>query len=255
MVRGGWPDHESGPWWIGVRLGAHKEKTIDAIQKVINAMQAVIKSTVIQEGYNMCGQYPFSFEKVLLTCTRQFSLGEWDRIIAAREELECIMESRGRITEDEMDQLELVNFNHLDTRNAVPKDKRALQNQRACIMNSDDAIANYRDYHRVKAAKEAEKVRRANQAPAARVAESAAGKAAKRASKEAVQAAKRVHAVFWATLSRAQKVAWNKENRPAKRARVEAVAEPVEAGDEIDDFEMMGGDLDESFNSDDDHIV
>lgn len=93
---------------------------------------------------------------------------------------------KGCVTEDEMDGLEIINVNKL---NSKPKDQRALHQQRAVIMNSEDCIAKFKIY---KTEKQLEEDRKAAMKALA---------IAKRAEKEAEAAERQQYKAWFNTLS------------------------------------------------------
>ena len=56
-----------------------------------------------------------------------------------------IMRQRGRITEADMNEKGIPNYNWLDT-DKKPKEQRSLHKQRAVIMNAEEVVAQFIDY-------------------------------------------------------------------------------------------------------------
>lgn len=225
---------------------SHKVKTVEGLQKIIYALKSVISRHVVADGYRMCGQHPFSFEKVLTTCTRPYSVREWTVILEKRGDLEALMESNGRITEKEMDDLGIVNENYHDTHNGVVRDERPLQNQRACIMTSEATRANYKDYHRKRLAAAAAKVARALVPAQVRRSIVVAEKIRKAAVKATDVAKRAAERGAYTLMSKEEKREWNKENRKAKKRRKEIETADLvdeDAGDLLEWADNQGDDL------------
>jgi type IV secretory pathway VirB10-like protein len=68
----------------------------------------------------------------------------WDIIKASLPTLGASFISKGFITEDEMNVLGLPVYP--DPHNSVPKDQRPMQNQRAVVINKDEAVTKYKNY-------------------------------------------------------------------------------------------------------------
>jgi hypothetical protein len=186
-----------------------KSQTVGALLIFSYTVKETLRGELIRDGYKAIGQYPLNFEKTMGKCTRDISVPEMT--IMKREFPVAVQtfRTKGCITEAEFNEMGIVSVNHL-SRNQKPKDQRPLQNQRSVIMNMEDCIRKYRDYRaelaerpqrlardreerrqqklqkaeaaqRIRAAKEAEKLRRASLTVEERKAEE---KARRKASKD-----------------------------------------------------------------------
>jgi len=138
---------------------AHHPNISDAMQsKIIEGLQLItvtildtLNPSVIKKGYELIGQYPINFNKAMKWCTKQMSIAEMQTMEERMGDMVAMFRTKGCVTETDMDELGIINVN---PPNSVAKHNRALHQQRAVIMNSEDCIAKFKVY---KTQKELEK--------------------------------------------------------------------------------------------------
>ena len=140
---------------------AVETKIIDALQQISYAIHKTLNPDVIIKGYIECGQDgPLSlnssgqetyekYDKCISKCTRSLTNAECQVMRENFPYFVGIMRQRGKITEAEMDEKGIPNYNCHDSDNK-PKDQRALHKQRATVMNSDDVISQFIDYQQLR---------------------------------------------------------------------------------------------------------
>jgi len=176
---------------------ANQDKIVDGLQKLVFGMQKVLNPDIIIKGYQRTGQdAPIGFdangvptmakfEAQMRLCTSAITLEQMQNMKLQFPGMVDIMRRNGTITEAEMDAVNIPSFNFADS-DKKPKDQRALHKQRAVVMNMDDCISKYKDYHLIRAEQAvarvlAEETRKA--VAAARKADAEAKRAVKTAEK------------------------------------------------------------------------
>ena len=114
-------------------------------------------------------------------CTRLLTNEEFETMREHLPHFVSIMRQHGKITEAQMDEKGIPNYNHLDT-DKKPKNERAYHNQRATVMNAEDVVSQFIDYQQRRLTHRAEMERRKQQRNATSVQRQAA-KVAKDAEK------------------------------------------------------------------------
>lgn len=109
-------------------------KIVTALMKIVEVTANTRRPNIIREGYSDTGMYPVSFEKSMSKCQRRLSEADYkcmeDCIPAAAIEFQ----SKGTLSEEWMDEHGIINVN---TVGSMPKDERALHQQRAVIFNHE----------------------------------------------------------------------------------------------------------------------
>ena len=136
---------------------AMESKIIDSLQQICYAIHKSLNPDIVKKGYVDCGQdAPISmdenghetftkYEKCMSKCTRKLTSAECGILKDNFFHFVLIMGNHGRITEAEMDEKDIPNYNNCDS-DKKPKDQRALHKQRAVIMNAEECVAAYANY-------------------------------------------------------------------------------------------------------------
>jgi hypothetical protein len=134
-----------------------QSKIINGLQQIVFAIHKELKPDIIIKGYIECGQNaPISldqngrltyakYKQCIKKCTRL--LTNFEVAVMSEHFLHFVdlMRQHGKITEAQMDEKGIPNYNHLDT-DKNPKDESALHKQRATVMNAEDVISQFIDY-------------------------------------------------------------------------------------------------------------
>lgn len=136
---------------------AMESKIIDSLQQICYTIHKSLNPDIVKKGYIDCGQdAPISldengyetftkYDKCMGKCTRKLSTNEYQVMKDQFIHFVLLMRNHGRITEAEMDEKNIPNYNNCDS-DKKPKDQRALHKQRAVIMNAEDCVAAYANY-------------------------------------------------------------------------------------------------------------
>lgn len=137
-----------------------KTKVLQALLRIHHAINETLTPKIVQEGYRVSGFEPLSIDAVFNRCTSKLKEDPWKNIVDAVPVLCESMSRNGFLTEAEMD---ILGIPILDDNSKVPKDKRALHQQRAVMINAEEAVTKYinRRAERV-ASKAAAAARKAN---------------------------------------------------------------------------------------------
>jgi len=150
----------------------NQRKLVDGIVKISFCMQKILTKSIVRRGYQRCGQdAPIGldddgkptmskFLAQMSLCSHNISKKVMETLIQQFPRMVQIFRERGTVTEAEMDELGIPNFNHLDS-DKKPKDQRSLHKQRAVIMNMEDCISKYKNYRLLR---EQERARKAQSA-------------------------------------------------------------------------------------------
>ena len=140
---------------------AMESKVIDALQQIKYTISKTLDPDVVRKGYIDCGQdAPISlnddgeptfakYETCMRKCRRKLTRQECEVMKENFEHFVAIMRQRGRITEAEMNEKGIPNYNCHDS-DKKPKDQRALHKQRACVMNAEETVRKYIEYQQRK---------------------------------------------------------------------------------------------------------
>lgn len=150
-----------------------RRKIVDALQKITYAVKNSLDSRSVRLGYEICGQQPLNFDNAMrATCkNRVISQAEYETMKAAVPILAESYREKGFLTEEEMDDLHIPNFNE-ECYSSVPKDQRALHQQRAVVMNADELLSHIRQLKEKKVQAEQARKRQAELKAAKKKAES-----------------------------------------------------------------------------------
>ncbi len=126
--------------------GAMKSKLIDGLQYIAATIQDSLKPSVIREGYESIEQYLIDFNKAMSHISKKhtISVAQIAHIEASQDDMIAIYCARGNVTENDMDELDIMNVNAGGRRKL--KHLRVLHQPRAVIMNSEDCIAKFKMY-------------------------------------------------------------------------------------------------------------
>ena len=125
-----------------------ESKIIDALQQICYTIHKTLNPDIIKKGYSDCGQdAPISldlngletyskYEACIQKCKRKLTVAECQIMRDNLPHFVGIMRQRGKITEAEMNERQIPNYNNFDS-DRKPKDQRALHKQRAVVMNAD----------------------------------------------------------------------------------------------------------------------
>jgi len=130
---------------VGDRFAANKKLlVIKALLKVVIAIRATLTQEIVQDGYEVIGQYPIDFERAMAQCpsVKYMNKKHYEHMKNKVEELAGIFREKGILTEQDMDDSGIVEMTQ-DSRTA-PKDERVLHQQRAVLMNSDECVRQYK---------------------------------------------------------------------------------------------------------------
>ena len=153
---------------------AMQSKIINSLQQIVFVIHKTLNPDIIIKGYIDCGQNaPISlddngeatftkYEQCIKKCTRQLTNGEFQIMRENLPHFVSIMRQHGKITEAQMDEKGIPNYNHLDT-DKKPKNERALHKQRATVMNSEDVVSQFIDYQQRRLTHQAEMEHRRQQ--------------------------------------------------------------------------------------------
>ena len=148
---------------MGIKSSDAKKKIIRGLKMIVVTLQSVYKADIIKDGYKNTGQYPLDFRKAMSKCTTALTA---EQLATLESKLPAVVElfrEHGRVTEEQMDQLGVISVDLSGDRRTMPKDCRALHQQRAVIMNADAVTAQYRSRMQQKAvAENAKRARAAN---------------------------------------------------------------------------------------------
>lgn len=151
----------NGPDTVAGMSSAMESKIINGLQQIVFVIHKELCPDIIKKGYIECGQdAPISlddngqltyqkYEQCIRKCTRLLATAEVETMREHFEHFVGIMRQRGKITEAEMDEKGIPNYNHHDT-DKKPKDQRALHKQRATVMNADDVVQQFIDYQQLR---------------------------------------------------------------------------------------------------------
>ena len=120
-----------------------KKVTNDSLQQLIYCIKMTIKPDIIKDGYSSIGQWPLDFKAAMSKCSREMSNNEYKTMEDHMDTLVKYYRENGQLTEENMDNLGIINVND-QMYGKLPKEERALHQQRARIMNSTDCIAQYK---------------------------------------------------------------------------------------------------------------
>lgn len=178
---------------------AMESKIVDALQQISYTIHKALNPDIIKKGYSDCGQdAPISldlngletyakYDTCIQKCKRKLTIAETQIMRDNLPHFVGIMRQRGKITEAEMDERQIPNYNNFDS-DRKPKDQRALHKQRAVVMNADEVVSQFIDYHQLKEAR-----RRATEANRIQKEITALDRQAAKAAKEAEKQIGRAH--------------------------------------------------------------
>jgi len=126
------------------------ELSTEKVTKVVHALMKIVKVTadckrpsIIVDGYRVTGMYPVSFEQAMSQCQRKISPTEMQCMVDAIPAAVTEFRLNGCLSEEWMDGQGIVNVNPVGS---VPKDERALHQQRAVIFNHDIVQVQWDNY-------------------------------------------------------------------------------------------------------------
>ena len=138
---------------------AMESKIVDALQQICYTIHKTLNPDIIKKGYSDCGQdAPISldlngvetyakYEACIQKCKRKLTVAECQIMRDNLPHFVGIMRQHGKITEAEMNERQIPNYNNFDS-DRKPKDQRTLHKQRAVVMNADDVVSQFIDYQR-----------------------------------------------------------------------------------------------------------
>lgn len=120
-------------------LGDEKKRKIRrALQKITYAVKNTLDVKTVTLGYQLSGQQPPNFKLAMRETMRRRTISDtvFKKMEDAVPKLAELYLDKGFVTEEDMDNLEIPNFND-ECYSSVPKDQRALHQQRAVVMNAE----------------------------------------------------------------------------------------------------------------------
>jgi len=122
-----------------------RKKALFGLLSLVYTFKVTLNPAIVAHGYEKCGQSPIDFKKIINQCTKKPTIDELKKMELALPSMISCFQANGHITEQAFNEADIVS-NSNEQSNKRPKDERALQCQRACLMTHVDSVARYIDY-------------------------------------------------------------------------------------------------------------
>ena len=122
---------------------AMRKKTVHAVLSIVYTLKNTMRPIDMAKGFEECGHWPTSYEKIMSTCYHQVPSDQLVSIKEASSTLIQTFQTNGCITEADMDACMVP---AVAENNSIPRDQRALSNQRAVLLTHTETLARYHEY-------------------------------------------------------------------------------------------------------------
>ena len=123
---------------------SHKKKIIYGIERIVYVLKNYLKLQHIADGFEISGQHPVSFEKVMNQCYTKLHSEDYEVMKQNAEQHIDSFRLTGRLTNDVMDEAGIWKCDGFTSR-----DDRALSYQGAVLVTSKDTIQRYVNYKQI----------------------------------------------------------------------------------------------------------
>lgn len=120
-----------------------KNKVVYGCSVIVQTLQDTVKRSHIVKGFETCGQYPLDFNKIMSQCYKDVDQEMLNKLLLSTNAHVEYFLDHGQLTDEQLDASDIPQS---PTKKSVPRDERAIYNQRAVIVTHFSTVDRYQTH-------------------------------------------------------------------------------------------------------------